>query len=333
MNLRTRHTPEPAAGSDGGRTALLLQRAIEAHGGYAASWTPESGEGRLEEATVRPATLVSDESVRHYRVPDSDGWPDPVAFMDGIQQYRVVGYLGTSPVVLAEVAAGVRVRRGGRLSSGMALHQRMVIARSEHLELLAGAFQGAVPVPLPDDVVAHPLRDRLAAARAVEQRRAQLEVQVSRDFRSGFDGWLIVDGSLSESIDWAGDPRMVGVVKSHATLPFEGADQENYLRTPACHRSSVFRPQSRTLAPVVSWGLRLWPWEGLDLMYGLVRVELSAEGAAAEVDTVSSWLLAERAPISGRDARWDRLLYGIHDVERWLRARQHQPAPGSDRAG
>ncbi len=32
------------------------------------------------------------------------------------------------------------------------------------------------------------------------------------------------------------------------------------------------------------------------------------------------WLLAERAPLSTPDHRWDRLLYGIHSVEAYLRA-------------
>ena len=33
------------------------------------------------------------------------------------------------------------------------------------------------------------------------------------------------------------------------------------------------------------------------------------------------WLLAERAPLSRPDPRWDRLLYGVAAVERHLRAR------------
>ena len=37
---------------------------------------------------------------------------------------------------------------------------------------------------------------------------------------------------------------------------------------------------------------------------------------------IEHWLglLAERAPLSTPDPRWDRLLYGIHAVERHLRA-------------
>ena len=84
----------------------------------------------------------------------------------------------------------------------------------------------------------------------------------------------------------------------------------------------MFAPETRSLAPVHSWALRLWPWEGEDLFHGLVRIETSAgDDTLSSVDQLSRWLLAERAPISAPDPRWDRLLYGIHDVEVYLRAR------------
>ena len=89
------------------------------------------------------------------------------------------------------------------------------------------------------------------------------------------DGWLVVDGSLSESPDWAADLRTVGVSKSHAALPFDGPDLERYLRLPKGHRTSVFAPESRSVAPVLAWALRLWDWEARDLFHGLVRVEVA----------------------------------------------------------
>ncbi len=71
-----------------------------------------------------------------------------------------------------------------------------------------------------------------------------------------------------------------------------------------------------------SWYLRLWPWEGNDLLYGLLRIEARADAATiAGASAVSGWLLGERAPIATPDARWDRLLYPIHDVETYLKAR------------
>ena len=130
-----------------------------------------------------------------------------------------------------------------------------------------------------------------------------------------------MDGALTESPLWSSDPRMVGISKSHATLPFEGEDLDRYLRLPPGHRSSIYAPQTRSLTPVHEWALRLWPWEGKDVFHGLVRVEVSpANGTPETADRLSRFVLAERAPLSAPDHRWDRLLYGIHSVEAYLRA-------------
>jgi hypothetical protein len=115
---------------------------------------------------------------------------------------------------------------------------------------------------------------------------------------------------------------MLGVIKSHASLPFGGEELETWLRLPYAHRSSVYAPHSRARAPVYAWGVRLWEWEGKDLLHGLIRVEATAHGrTVAQAHEISQRLLHERAPISTPDSRWDRLLYGIHDVERYLKAR------------
>ncbi len=45
----------------------------------------------------------------------------------------------------------------------------------------------------------------------------------------------------------------------------------------------------------------------------------AATETRALADVISRRMLAERAPMS-KDPRADRLLYGIHDVERYLRA-------------
>jgi len=52
-----------------------------------------------------------------------------------------------------------------------------------------------------------------------------------------------------------------------------------------------------------------------------VRIEVAARRESlAAADAICRWLLAERAPISAPDGRWDRLLYGIRSVEEYLRA-------------
>ena len=56
-------------------------------------------------------------------------------------------------------------------------------------------------------------------------------------------------------------------------------------------------------------------------MHGLIRVEAApTEQTVATVDELSRWLLAERAPVSTPDNRWDRLLCGIRAVEEYLRS-------------
>ncbi|HTO73815.1 MAG TPA: hypothetical protein VMJ30_08345 [Gemmatimonadales bacterium] len=170
-------------------------------------------------------------------------------------------------------------------------------------------------ISLPEDVPPHPIRDKLLASKIVDQQRGRLEVEVGRAWRARDAAWLIVDGSLAQSPAWAEDERMLGVVKSHSALPFEGEDLNRYLRLPAGHRTSVFAVEA-PVAPVYSWALRLWPWEGKDLLYGLIRIEAApTDGTLERVDQLSRYLLAERAPISAPDPRWDRMVYGVRGVE------------------
>jgi hypothetical protein len=141
--------------------------------------------------------------------------------------------------------------------------------------------------------------------------------------RLGDTEWLVVDGLLSVSGKLAGHPRAVGVIKSHGAQFFTGLDLTRALTVPAAHRTSVFRARGgHARNEVYSWYLRLWPWEGNDLLYGLLRIEArAAEATVAAASATSGWLLAERAPLATPDVRWDRLLYPMHDVETYLRAR------------
>lgn len=102
-------------------------------------------------------------------------------------------------------------------------------------------------------------------------------------------------------------------------LPFENEELVTYLSLPPNHRSSLFRPASNQFAPVNAFGLRLAAIAGHDLFHGLVRVEVAPTLDRQHVDTLASHLLAERAPAGHSQS--DRLLYGIHDVNRYLAAR------------
>ena len=261
--------------------------------------------------------------LRAHALGAAEPWDGPVAFLDGIQRHEVVAYAGSSPVVVATVAAAVR-RRGDRVFQTAAeVRRQFVIARPEVLEVAGAALANWPTIALPTDDAPHPVGDVVQARIRVEQQRAECEREAGRAFRAKDGGWLVIDGSLTESPDWAADPRMLGVIKSHASLPFGGEELETWLRLPYAHRTSVYQPKSRARAPVYAWAVRLWEWEGKDLLHGLIRVEAAPrQETVGQADRISRWLLHERAPISTPDARWDRLLYGIHDVERYLKARR-----------
>lgn len=298
-----------------------LRRALAAAGLTPATVIPPASSGRREEAEIQPAQLLEGDHVTAIPVGDAEPWPERVAFLDGIQHAEVVGYSGASPLIAATVAAAVRERSDRVLRTVVARRRRLVVGRPAVLSAAGDAIGTREPLALPDRDPAHPIREMALAGVVVDAARGALEVEVATLYRAESAGWLVIDGSLAESPAWALDQRMVGVAKSHAALPFEGNDLEAYLRLPVGHRSPIFQPASRQLAPVRAWALRLWPWEGKDLLHGLVRIEVSpANGTPERADQVSRWLLAERAPISAPDPRWDRMLYGVRSVEEYLKA-------------
>ena len=250
-----------------------------------------------------------------------EDWPEGVAYLDGIQRSEIIGYAGSAPLFGAELAAAVRERRDRRLQTVVEARRAVVLGRPAALAAAGDALAVLEPIPLSDSDPVHPLRDFLSAGEALDQARSALEIEVGRRYRTRSNGWLVIDGTLAVSKNWAEDPQMVAISKSHSILPFEGADLEQYLRLPCGHRSSVFAPATRSLAPVRAWGLRLWPWDGKDLLYGLVRVEVAPCNASTEkADAISRWIMADRAPVSAPDRRWDRLLYGMYSVEQYLKA-------------
>jgi hypothetical protein len=299
-----------------------IRRALAVRGITLASAVAEASSGRTEEAGIRPARLLEDSSLCWHSVGLAEPWAEPVAFLDGVQHAELVGYVGSSPIIVGEIAAGVRERRDRRLRTVVEGRRRVVIARPSALVAAGEALDDLQSIALPEDEAEHPVKDLTQAARALDRARGTLELEVAQRYRARSQEWLIVDGALSESPAWAVDQRIVGVSKSHATLPFDGAELHQYLRLPFGHRSSIFSPETRNMAPVHAWALRLWPWEGKDLFHGLVRVEVApANGTPELADLLSRRLLAERAPLSTPDARWDRLLYGVHSVEQYLRSR------------
>ena len=280
--------------------------------GLPASWSGDA------EGVLNPARLLEDTELRWHAPGEPAAFDEPVAFLDGTQRVELLGYAGSAPLALVEVRAAVRERSGGAFATVVRERQAYLAGRRAALGAAGGPPEGVEQLELPDGP-AHPFRDLAELQRAVDRVRGNLELAAADAFRRMRDGWLILDGSLSGSPRLAEDARAIGLVKGHATLPFEGADLERYLRLPCGQRTSVFEP-TPGYRPVAAWGLRLWPWEERDLFHGLVRVEVApANGAPARADRIARAILAERLPVSG-GAQWDRLLYGTHTVQQYLRA-------------
>ena len=315
--------------------------AIVAAGAVPASHVPEESLGRTDLSEVAGAELVEDTEVRIHPL-DPGGViapPATASFLDGIQRWKVTYYDGVVPIVRAYVASAVRRRTGDRRlrvvgETTREFHAAAVAALRPGVRAALEA-SGVDLVDVPQEALGQPGPALEAARRAVENARVALEKDLAeRHLASlGAEEWFVVDGVLSESARLAGHPRALGVIKSHGAQYFEGDALTRALTLPALHRTSVFRPRGRAHHEVYSWYLRLWPWEGNDLLFGLLRVEARAHPATVTAASdVSGWLARERAPVSTPDARWDRLLYPIHDVETYLRARAPRdllPSPAS----
>lgn len=283
------------------------------------------------------ADLVEDAELHVHPIPQS-AIPNPVSFLNGIERWSVVAYDGVVQIVDAYVAAAVRRRdASGVLRTTGELRRAFAIAPLERMRPdLRRALEAAIPdiEAVDADLVEQPARYLEMIESTVRRIRAHLERELAeeavRDL--GDTEWLVLDGLLSRSPAVARHPRALGVIKSHGAQFLQGRGLERALTLPAGHRTSVFAVRGgHTRTEVYSWYLRLWPWEGNDLLYGLLRVEARADAATVrQASELSGWLWAERAPLATPATRWDRLLYPLHDVEQYLNARA--PHPTASRA-
>ena len=304
--------------------------AAVAAGAVSASFVPDASGGRSEAEDLTGADLVEGSNLEVHALRADPLAPAGVTFVDGIQRWAVVGYDGVIPLITAYVAAAARRRTGGRLHT-VAEHSRRVVITA--LDRLSSAVRDALEgsgeelVGLKDDVSGQPGKALTAAGLQVERLRDAAERAVAEPVAERLppDEWLVLDGVLSNSAVLASHPRALGLIKSHGAQYFTGDDLKRALMLPQGHRTSVFQPHRHGSQAVYSWYVRLWPWEGKDLLYGLLRVEARAHPESiARADAVGAWLVNERKPLSTPDARFDRLLYPIHDVETYLRSRAPQ---------
>jgi hypothetical protein len=255
------------------------------------------------------------------------------AFLDGTQASRVLQFVDGIAVIHGTAAAVVRQRIDRRLSTWRYLVERAIYAPQvalppEYWELLHGTGANLVDTSAAeshDASAGHPFTLRDAAIHRVQQDRERLEQRLSAQWREDASGALLVDGSLGSG--WSGDGslRAVGVVKSHRSLYLEPAEARVIFNLAEGERSRAFVVTSKWQNPVVSWYLRVRAGGSGDPTWGLVRLEVAESGvedaSVSELaDEVSSWVMAETAPLSLPDARWDKLMYGVHDCEEFLRA-------------
>jgi hypothetical protein len=164
-------------------------------------------------------------------------------------------------------------------------------------------------------------------ANAVSAERSRLELQTCLAWlSSGEPGNLLVDGNIGQLAGFPQRPPggIVGLVKSHRKQYFTVNTASVILGLAEGERSSVFVVRSKRdqISPTHSWYLRLRTDMYKSPAFGLVRVELPPSPDSLSVaERVSSWILAERSPLSLPDMRFDRLLYPIRAVELLLKSR------------
>jgi hypothetical protein len=169
------------------------------------------------------------------------------------------------------------------------------------------------------------------ALQAARKERENLERELLRYWSqtNNDDGWIVVDGALREPV-----PHAVGLVKSFTYQYLTGEESAQLFGLKAQHRTGAFIAANRWRQAEddderehdptdrVLWYLRFWDATGRDARHALVRIEAAADLVDSEqIDTLSAWLLAERAPRATADSRWDTLLYPIHLLERMLKRR------------
>jgi hypothetical protein len=295
---------------------------------------------RADQPQLISAEIVEGKTLRAVRVPDVtrtmiSGFG---AFLDGTQKVRLIGRHFGVPIVLGTTSAAIRVRvnrrlvtwghQPPRLEQKLYLPLRYLPSLNETLgsgsQRKYGQFQ-VVDTSIPDASGAYPsehptvLLER--AIRAVDRQRDALEDELAEAWCARGEAPLFIDGSITRSPHAAASANAIGVIKSHFTLYVEGEALRTVVGLAKGERSSVFQVTPKSRSAVMSWYLRLRDPEGHDVLWGLVRVEMSrCDNPTERADEISRWVLAETSPLALPDGRWDKMSYGIRDAEEFLRA-------------
>ncbi len=296
---------------------------------------------RSEPPVVAPCRLLEPVGTRLVPVAAE---PLVVAFLDGVQRSRVVGYGSGTPLIFASVAAAVRERVARRFQTWREprVHRALYASRAKLGEFVWQQLaQHEVPLvditaDLTDDAIpVHPFALRARALDLVALEREGLERRLAAEWCREEARWLWIDGGIAGNLAVDEHATAFGVVKSHTTLYGNAAQVATVLSLSEAERSPAFLIGHQLRRSVVSWYLRLRTTAGGDPLHGLVRVEISPPGVVLDAeplpdeararltalcDRISAGMLAERAPLSLPDPRWDTLTYGIHACEGYLDA-------------
>ena len=284
-----------------------------------------------------------------------DGTSRLCYFLDGVQSSREIGRIGMSPVIVSTVAATI-VNRCGRRFSRMPLESPPVVVQAVILPrsagdtgveafwdlLLAAGFSELDPEEVPSSphlvldsaeyiADADPsdyvgMRER--ARGRVRSLRERLEGGLLRRWEGDdrvlgdSEAWIAVDGQLKDIRE--SNRRAVGLIKSVARPEFVGKDIGMLLDLGPGMRTTSFIPDWQLRRDQserrTSWYLRMWPPQpGADALGSLMRVEAPRDTEPEQVDEISRWILAERAPLAKPDPRWPAMIYPIQYVEKILK--------------
>ena len=292
-----------------------------------------------EPPRVVSSDVIESTTVRAVRVVD----PALVgfdAFLDGVQDSRVVHYCDGIPIVHGRVAAVVRERVLRRMTTWKRplCASRLYVPRAlVHESVWHRAESAGFDIVDTTDVSAdsagalgddpHPFSVAQRAVDAVKRDRERAERQLAEEWCTTRSEILFIDGSIAASDRVSIAPNAVGVIKSHRTLYVTGAAMRVVQSLPLYHRSSVLRVAAYHRTSVASWYLRIRDCVGRDPLWGLLRIEIAmpekGESRQAITDRailISRWLLAEMMPVSVPDSPWDKMVYGIRDCEEFLKA-------------
>jgi hypothetical protein len=284
-----------------------------------------------------------------------DGTSRLCYFLDGVQSSREMGRIEMAPVIVATVAAAIVNRCDKRFSriplkSPPVLVQAVILPRSTgdakveafwevlleagfselgsdetpsspHLVLDSAEYMDETD---PSDYVG--MRER--ARVRVRALRERLEGGMLREWElddrtlEDRDAWIAVDGQLENIRE--SNRRAIGLIKSVARPEFVGKDVGMLLDLEPGMRTTSFIPDWQIgLDPGkqrTSWYLRMWPPQrGADALGSLMRVEAPRDMEPDQIDEISRWILAERAPLAKPDPRWPAMIYPIHYVEKILK--------------